>query len=336
MSDTFDPSDLGFITYNNFVSYWLNVNYNIYKPFLRFNKLWSNVGLSRTMLYHPYTFIGNNMNAEVGVSTKKFHAWDLSFDYNPTRGYDYFEPRVDGMRFMTYRNFQAYGWFSSDYRRVFALDLGSGYRWFENDGRYQFNWRIAPRWRVNDHILLTYVYSRQNHYNDLGWSTTYSSDTNTPVFGRRDVVSHTNVFNIAYAINPRATITCRFRHYWGFSKYKEFYGLAQDGSLVSTDFAGFTSSDGLAMTHSIADRNFNSFTIDLISRWIFAPGSELSIVWKNAIVDFHQGDAIAPRLTEDIDYTFSLPQTNSVSVKVLYFLDYRQIMKKRRAEEKKA
>jgi hypothetical protein len=240
------------------------------------------------------------------------------------------------MKFMTYRNFQAYGWFSSDYRRVFALDLGSGYRWFENDGRYQFNWRIAPRWRVNDHVLLTYVYSRQNHYNDLGWSTTYSSDTNTPVFGRRDVVSHTNVFNIAYSINPRATITCRFRHYWGFSKYKEFYGLAQDGSLIATDFAGFTSSDGLSMTHSVADRNFNSFTIDLISRWIFAPGSELSVVWKNAIVDFHQGEAMAAKLVDDVDYTFSLPQSNSVSVKVLYFLDYRQIMKKKRSEEKKA
>jgi hypothetical protein len=246
---------------------------------------------------------------------------------SPVRGYDYFEPRTAGMTFRTYTFNQIGGWISTDYRKPIALDLGSWTMRYENEGRHVFNWRVAPRFRVSDHLFITYVYSKQQHFNDLGYST---RDANgNPIFGRRDVISHTNVLSVNYAFNPIMTLSCRVRHYWGYSKYKEFFNLKEDGYLESSDFEGFVNANGEQIQHSNVDRSFNSFTIDLIYRWIFTPGSELSIVWKNAIIKSDFGNPVPNSLVDDVDYTFGLPQSNSISLKLLYFLDYNTLAHRR-------
>jgi hypothetical protein len=68
------------------------------------------------------------------------------------------------------------------------------------------------------------------------------------------------------------------------------------------------------------DRSFNAFNIDLVYTWVFSPGSELRIVWKNAILD--QDFIIPEDFGNNIDRTRRLPQNNSFSVKVLFFIDY--------------
>jgi hypothetical protein len=69
-----------------------------------------------------------------------------------------------------------------------------------------------------------------------------------------------------------------------------------------------------------ANINFNAFTVDLQFIWYFAPGSELSFVWKNLILT--QGDQISYSYFDDFNKTISAPQTNSFSIRVLYYLDY--------------
>jgi hypothetical protein len=125
------------------------------------------------------------------------------------------------------------------------------------------------------------------------------------------------------------TVLCRVRHYWGYSKYSEFYDLDENGLLLPTDFQGFVNEFGESISHSNSDRNFNTFTIDLIYRWIFVPGSEVNIVWKNDITKGEFGVPIPRSLREDFDYTLGLPQTNNFSIRVLYFLDYHQLKPKK-------
>ena len=315
-SDTYDPNDLGFLTVNNNKGVYADVSYNIYKPFGKFNSLWSNLSSYYENLYAPNHFSNMQVSSEVGITDKNFHTYSLSFESVPIRGFDFFEPRVQGRYFTRYKYVGGGGWISSDYRRRLAIDLGSWSYKYENDDRYQFNWRISPRFRVNDHLMLIYVYSYQSHHNDLGWAT---RSNNEPIFGKRDVISHTNVLTLSYSFNPWMSANCRVRHYWGYSTYRQFYSLNDDGSLGATSFNGFTQSDTKA--GSDEDRNLNTFTIDLFYRWIFTPGSEMVLGWQNDITHFDNN--VAPNLGDDLNYTFQLPQRNIFSLRLIYFLDYR-------------
>ena len=64
----------------------------------------------------------------------------------------------------------------------------------------------------------------------------------------------------------------KFRHHWEQVKNRSFHGLNSEGFLTSSNYV------------EKHDVNFNAWNIDLTYSWWFAPGSELSIVWKNAIL----------------------------------------------------
>jgi len=324
-SDTYDINDIGFLYNNNEVNYWLSNSYAIYKPFGPFNRMWSNLYTSLNYLYRPYEYASLNSSANVGFMTRKFFAFELSVESNPIEGNDFFEPRVQGRYFKTPAWFNYGGWISTDYRKRFALDFSAWHSLFEDKQRYVFNWRIEPRFRVNDHLMFKYVYSRQNHYNDIGWADFADESRMEPIFGTRDVVSHTNLLTATYTFNALMSTSFRARHYWGFSRYHKFHSLNQDGHLGNTDYSGTDD-----MGNIEANRSFNSFTIDMVFRWIFAPGSELNLVWKKGINQ--EEDEILPNLTEDIKHTFGLPQSNSISMKVLYFLDYNKLLRSNRVK----
>ncbi len=311
-SKYYDPNDLGFLQAPNSAGYWGELNYNIYKPFGNFNSLWSSLNVSYNNLYDPYAFTDVNVTGNIGLNTKKFFTFNIMYEGSPVRGYDYFEPRVEGRVFRTYTNHMMGGWISTDYRKRIALDASVFYTTYENPGRYAFNWRFPPRFRINDRLFITYVYSSQNHYNDLGFAYAYEDeDALNPLFGRRDVISHTNVLSVNYAFNPYMTLNTRVRHYWGYSDFKSFYSLLNDGYLADLDAEA-------------SNLNFNSFTIDMVYKWIFVPGSELTFVWKKAIVN--SNNTIPSSLSDDLTFTMGLPQQNSFSIRVSYFLDYHKMM----------
>ena len=60
----------------------------------------------------------------------------------------------------------------------------------------------------------------------------------------------------------------------------------------------------------------------------FAPGSFLNIVWKNAI--YTVGRQVIDDFSDDVDETFRAPQSNSFSVRFLYYLDYSMLKRKHR------
>ncbi|MFN5621925.1 MAG: DUF5916 domain-containing protein [Flavobacteriales bacterium] len=310
-TDTYDPNDLGFLQANNSIGAWLFNSYSIYKPFGRFNRMWSDLNVMLDYLYFPRHFSSLTFEGSGGITTKKFNTWGFNVDGNPIRGYDFFEPRVWGRYFRTYSNVMTYGWYSSDYRKKLAIDIGSGYGFYADRNRYRYNFRLAPRIRFNNHLFLTYVYSFQSHYKDIGFAYAFEDEGRTrPLFGTRDVISHTNVLTLKYAFNAFAVLNTRVRHYWGYTRFSKFHGLTEEGELAQTDVTA-------------ANQNFNTFTIDCMFTWIFTPGSELSLVWKNDITD--SNELVPSNLADDLSYTFALPQNNSYSIKLIWFVDYHAV-----------
>ncbi len=310
-SDTYDPTDLGFLEANNSAGAWLSNGYSIFKPFGRFNRMWSDLTIMWENLYAPRRFSSLTYEGSAGITTRKFNTWGINIDGSPIRGNDFFEPRVWGRSFRTFTNSMLYGWYSSDYRKRIAIDVGTGYGFYEDKARFRYNFRISPRIRFNDHLFLNYVYSYQSHVNDIGFAYTFEDEAQSePLFGKRNVISHTNVLSLKYALNAFAVINARVRHYWGYTVFNEFYSLTDSGDLQQTQNSG-------------ENQNFNSYTVDLIFTWIFTPGSELNLVWKNDISAFD--NSVPGSLSEDIQYTLGLPQNNSFSLKLIWFLDYHAV-----------
>jgi hypothetical protein len=106
-------------------------------------------------------------------------------------------------------------------------------------------------------------------------------------------------------------LTTRIRHYWSEARYTSFFALNENGKSSTTGF------------NRNSDITFNAFTIDMIFTWQFVPGSELSLVWKNSIVGGTQ--QLFSNYFEDVDYVFNQPQINSLSFKLIWFLEAQQI-----------
>lgn len=321
VSDTYDPNDLGFLPNNNEQEYGLEFSYTMYDPWWKFNKVWWRNEFAYGRLYNPDVFTNLAFHTEVGGFTRKFFAIEFSTDLEPIKTFDYFEPREAGRYYEYPKNYKAAMWLSSDYRNRFAIDVRSNYHNFDESGRQKFFYAIEPRFRVNDRLSFIAGFEQVLHQNDIGWVNTVDDDIN---FGRRDRTITIPTLNATYIFTKNMALKLRVRHYWQQVEYNKYFLLEEDGSLGPTDY------DGLDVNgESIHNNNFNSFNIDFIYTWVFAPGSELSFVWKNAILT--ETNQLTEDYFSDVQETFEEPQTNSFSLKVLYFIDYLSLKRKKNA-----
>ena len=62
----------------------------------------------------------------------------------------------------------------------------------------------------------------------------------------------------------------------------------------------------------------------MVYTWQFAPGSFLNLIWKNSVNQYESGNDV--QLDRDyfgnLKETFRAPQTNNLTLKVIYYLDY--------------
>ena len=151
------------------------------------------------------------------------------------------------------------------------------------------------------------VYSLSGQYarDDVGYVDNVNSDI---YFGVRNVNTITNTLDAAYIFTNTMSLKLDARHYWSEPDYSQYDLLGDDGKLSSSSYN---------TNHNI---NFNSFNVYTSFVWQFKPGSEMSVVYQNSI--YSSGDNIISNYFSDVNNMFQSPQTNSLSVKVVYYLDY--------------
>ncbi|UKN03633.1 carbohydrate binding family 9 domain-containing protein [Paracrocinitomix mangrovi] len=328
-SRKYDPNDLGFNIYTNIRTARGIFRYNWYEPFGRFFKAWTSLTVTHSRIIYPDAYAEFTITGDLGGAFKKNYLWaGLNFYAEPTRLHDYFEPRVFG-RFYESDALFAPGFFlSSDYSKPFAYDVNATWYQFFEEKRNGFNLALSPRIRFNDKWFLVFTYTQNNAWNEEGVALTQDFNIvfdpdhpEDPIFAKRDRVTITNVMDLSYIMNNKMGITFRLRHYWSKLAYNEFFRLNEDGKMVYTTYTGYDVND-----QSLHDNSFNAFTIDMVYRWIFAPGSELSLVWKNSIFSFD--DQVEENYFQNVGGMFQNPATNSISLKVLYYIDYWELHQK--------
>ncbi len=322
-TETYDPNDMGFNIINNRFDNTATFEYNLYDPFWKLLNMSNRARIMYNFLYEGLKFTSLTISAETDMTTVKHLSIGAYAEIQPIPKHDFYEPRVDGWMYIapTYERMTA--WFSSDYRKKFALDGSlSGYiaNEYHSTG---YGFTIEPRYRISDRIMLLYHFYYENILNDVGYvdQSTEPDGSIDIFFGRRDRKSVTNILEANYMITSNMSIDLRARHYWVSAPYYSFFILQRDGTLSPAEYT------------EDPDVNYNLFNIDLTYIWNFAPGSQLSLMWKNAINTFDNN--IVRNFFEDFGNTIKSPASNSFSIRILYFLDALYFKKKRTREEAK-
>ena len=223
---------------------------------------------------------------------------------------------MDGWIYKRPAKYHFNAWISPDYRKTFTTDVRFEYTGTNESGRDQVQFRISPRVRLSDQFNLkleTEVKYDNNAYGYVDDSINVN-DQQVIIFGQRDVQTVTNTLESNYIFNNKSSLSLRLRHYWIKAHYKNYYNLQDDGSLVQNGFIDDN------------DFNVNAFNIDMVYTWNFAPGSELLLVYKNAI--YANIDTSVKNYFSNLRNTFDSPMTNSFSIKILYYLDYLKLKRK--------
>lgn len=313
--DTYDPNDMGFLLYNNETYNRLRLSWYDFDPKGKIINTQTDFQTIYSTLYKPYDFKTLAFNLSNQITFVKYWTNQIEAAIQPLGFNDYYEPRMWGRVYKMPLNYSGDWQFSSDGRKMFRYYHSFGFMNSPENKNFMFYVGFAPRLRFSDKLSLTLNVKFQKDMNNYGWVTTEFDSLMVPsiYFGRRDIKTINNVLTASYIFSTKTSLSLRARHYWSQANYLSFYTLNDDGNLNQAPKA------------DIDNINFNAFTADLQFIWYFAPGSEMSIVWKNVI--YTMGDQLVQNYFTDLGSTLSAPQSNSFSIRILYYLDYLNIKK---------
>ena len=308
MSKDFEINDLGINFRTNYYSFSGNTNYRILNPNKTFNTFRINLN-SYFEFYTPTNQIqSSNFNVNLNSTNKKNHFFGGGINFNPFKNYDYYEPRVADRFFVNPTNIGGWFYFSSNYNNKFAIDFEPFITHVINENRYEAGVNISPRYRFSDKFSLVYGFNYFKQKNDIGFIDFEGSNI---IFARRDRDTYTNSITSKFSISSVMNFNLSVRHYWSLAENNKINNLNEDGSLSpNTTYSGDKNS------------NFSTWNLDLSYSWWFAPGSQMSILYRNNAGTFDR------KIDKDFSSNFSnLFQDNLnhvLSVSVRYFIDYNQ------------
>lgn len=307
VSHDYDRNDMGIIFERNIMEHGLMLIYNEYEPLWRLKNLFTNVyfNAEQNFTTHEVSELGVSLNMFT-TFLKKYLTVFAGTNHLLADPIDYYEARETGRSYIKPRHDYFWGGWSSDYRKRLALDGNIGYGISSKYHPSSYTeFRLSPILRLTDRLSFTHSFYCNKLNYDFGY--VMHDTTGQIIFGGRNVTTYINTFEGKYIFKNNLALTLRARHYWSRGEYLEFYDLQNDGTLVSNTYTGHH------------DFNFNAFNIDMAFSWEFAPGSLVSIVYKNAILE--DTDQVEPRFFKNLGNTFEQDQLNSLSVRILYYFD---------------
>lgn len=326
-SDTYDPNDLGFLYNNNERGYSGGISWNDYKGTDRFYRRNVRIGWWYAELYKPQLYSNSAFNFRIGGLHKKQLYSNIAGDIKPFGEVNHFESRNFGKEVRFKANAQISGFFTSDYSKRFALDGRFWVRNFFGIAQHGKGFFLSPRLRISDRMNLI-VKTNVDFFNgDYGYiAKEISGYEDQIILGVRDRIVIENSIESQFVFTKRMGIDLRLRHYWQQVDYDHFTNLLDNGW---TEVSSYNPLDEEG--ESVHSTNYNAFTVDINYRWIFVPGSELRIVYKNNL--FHSKTQLDPSYFGTFESLFDQPQVNSISMKFLIYLDAIYLRRQNKGEK---
>lgn len=317
----YDIDDLGVNFQTNYFSLYANTNYRILKPNKYFNSFRLNLNAYSEFQKETGHLQSNNLNLNVNLNDKKNNYFGFGMNANPFENYDYYEPRAANKFVVTPTRIGGWLFMSTNYNNRFAIDFNPSCAKLDEAGRNTYGFYLGPRYRFNNRFSLNYDFNYFRQNNNKGFVATFDNDENAVtediiVFGNRRVVNFSNSLSGKYSITSRMNFNISVRHYWSYSQNSNYLKLEENGRL--SDLPTFNEDK---------NREYYSWNLDLSFSWWFAPGSQMSILYRN-------NSAQNQRDLNSIDKDFGKKVTNllsnealnnTLSISVRYFIDYNQV-----------
>ncbi|MBB3700756.1 DUF5916 domain-containing protein [Flammeovirga yaeyamensis] len=322
-SDTYNPNDLGFNGSNNAINFRANTQWNQFKARGIYQRFWGRIGYDEDYLYNPQVFTKRRVWVDGDMLFKNFWSVYANASITPGMSYDYFDPREEGYRFKRYQSHDAGVTVSSNGSKKYSISIRASVWQRPEFNQLDDYYRYGQTYRVNDKLDLNHQISWNKQRNEKGYATTLkdeNDDVESVIYGDREVKTLENNFWTSYIFNPKMFLTFRLRHYWRRVNYNHFYDLSKEGDLFPTEYDDINE-DG----EKEHDANYNNFNVELTYSWEFLPGSFVTAMWRNQLG--HNTHNSHYNFRENIDELWKEPQVNTLSVRLMYFLDYQQVKK---------
>lgn len=320
VSKDFDNNDLGINFQSHFHGFMTEWSYRILNPTKKYNTF-------NLQLYSETSFENrtgkvqdNSLNLSIDTANKKNDYYGYGLEVRPTVTYDFYEARTaDDSKYLKIPQILgSWFYFSSNYNRPFSIDVNPYFAICNQKGRGRLGMMIEPKYRFSDHLSLAYSIRFNKMLNNIGYSGLFDQD-NDPlteseiIMAKRNITSFTNTLSGKYALNEKMSVNLNIRHYWSYAINSAFYALENSGDISPE-------------TNYVAnnDSNFNTWNMDLSYSWWFAPGSQLSALYRNSS-SFYENEFrtdFGSNFNKAIDNNF-LNHVFSISVR--YFIDYNSL-----------
>jgi hypothetical protein len=321
----FDKNDMGYQTNNNTFDNSFYVGYNINKPKAWYNRIGGNINGYWSRLASPldplkqkgHMFQEYFMAANFFGQTKKLWFFYANVN-NRVQGNDYYEARKGGRVFKRGGRTSLYMNITSNEAKKYSFSPELGLRTGRQfEGTFGYTLGLYHKLRLSQKFSIDHGINFENNKNQAGYAY---ADNNGILFSRRDLKTINNTFNIKYSFTNKMGLTANVRHYWSGVKPLEYLLLNGQGYLEKPTFATNVASD--------FNQNFNSFAVNMVYTWQVANGSFLNIAWQDEALEFVRGDFEQNYFT-NIKRSFNVNNSNTISVKLVYFIDYLNLKKRK-------
>lgn len=305
----YDINDLGYTGQTNYINYYGYYGYRILQPTDVFNNINLNFNLNYNRRLEPDLYNNFVFNFNSSFTTKKYFTFGSGYEFILFEWNDIYEPRLEARHVKVPAYYNPWIWISTDYRKRLALDTTIDWYKYDQEGRGRLILNFSPRFRVSDKWKL-YLFTEATLSDKEQGFVSY--DGTNIYFGERDRNTVVTSLESQYIFNEKMALNLAFRHYYTDVTYDKFFTLENDGTLTSTN-----------SYNENHNATYNSWNIDLRFSWWFAPGSQLSLLYRNAIEGYENVSNLSFR--DNFDYMFSQPQLNSFSIRISYYLDYNRM-----------
>lgn len=305
INKNFDQNDFGFQFRNNEMEYLMGFNYVINKPTNKLNS-W-NLGAQMVLnnRVEPLEFQQFVTSFNASITTKKNNSWGIYVESNPIAYNDYYEARTPGRKYRRAPVGFMNTWFSSNPTKKLSFEayINLAESTIPHDPFMEYN--LTPTIKLGNKFDISYGLNYNHDFRSYNFVDRGEQDS--IILAARHLLGWSHRLVAKYYMNPQMNIILNARHYWSQFKVDEFVNLEMNGDITPINWAGNY------------DKNFDAFNIDMVYSWQFLPGSMLNIIWKQAII-YNDNDSSNQYLT-NIKNTFHSPVSNSISLKLIYYLD---------------
>jgi hypothetical protein len=322
--EKYQQNDLGYFTNNNYLEHGFWMGYKWTKPKGFYNNLYLNLRGNLSHLWKPINPIYTKyqyMNINWNINGQLKNLWNVGLTGDArAEAQDFYEPRLDGWMVKRPWSWMAGFWVSTNRAKKFSTNVELFRRSSPKFNSSFYETSLSNNFRFNNRLSVGLSNYFEFFNREMGFAFIDPAPQRV-VLGLRNRRTAENVLSVKYNFNTKMGINFRARHYWSKVNYSRFFTLRRDGYL-----------DDLSNPSRNPNLNVNLFNIDMVYTWQFAQGSFLNVGWKSASQLYDVATTQHYRYYHNLRNTLDSDKANNFSVKVIYFLDYLSLKKKKKEQ----